>query len=225
LLSAVVVPIVHFYGPKELRYILGTVKPKVFITAEGFGRMTYAPDVSADIPIVAVVGPTFDAILDTEPMTDTLTTDPANPALIAFTSGTTSNPKGVIHSHQSLGFETRQLLANYPPGRGRQLTALPVGHFIGMLGAFLIPVIEGAPIDLCDVWDPDRAIDLMESDGVALGGGPPYFVTSLLDHPRFTDEHLQYIKYLGLGGSTVPAAVTRRLADLGILVHRSYGSS
>jgi acyl-CoA synthetase len=225
LLSAVVVPIVHFYGPKELRYILGTVKPKVFITAEGFGRMTYDPDVSADIPIVAVVGPTFDAILDTEPMTDTLTTDPANPALIAFTSGTTSNPKGVIHSHQSLGFETRQLLANYPPGRGRQLTALPVGHFIGMLGAFLIPVIEGAPIDLCDVWDPDRAIDLMESDGVALGGGPPYFVTSLLDHPRFTDEHLQYIKYLGLGGSTVPAAVTRRLADLGILVHRSYGSS
>ncbi len=224
-LSAVVVPIVHFYGPKELRYILGTVQPKVFITAEGFGRMTYDPDVSADVPIVAVVGPSFDALLDTEPMTDTLTTDPGNPALIAFTSGTTSNPKGVIHSHQSLGFETRQLLSNYPPGRGRQLTALPVGHFIGMLGAFLIPVIEGAPIDLTDVWDPEKAIDLMESDGVALGGGPPYFVTSLLDHPRFTDEHLQYIKYLGLGGSTVPAAVTRRLADLGILVHRSYGSS
>ena len=131
----------------------------------------------------------------------------------------------MIHSHQTLGFETRQLLANYPPGRGRQLTALPVGHFIGMLGAFLIPVIEGAPIDLCDVWDPGRAIDLMESDGVSLGGGPPYFVTSLLDHPRFTDDHLRYIKYLGLGGSTVPAAVTRRLADLGILVHRSYGSS
>jgi acyl-CoA synthetase (AMP-forming)/AMP-acid ligase II len=224
-LSAVVVPIVHFYGPKELSYILGTVKPKVFITAEGFGRMTYDPDVSADVPIVAVVGPSFDALLDTEPMTDTLAADPGSPALIAFTSGTTSNPKGVIHSHQTLGFETRQLLSNYPPGRGRQLTALPVGHFIGMLGAFLIPVIEGAPIDLCDVWDPEKAIDLMESDGVALGGGPPYFVTSLLDHPRFTDEHLQYIKYLGLGGSTVPAAVTRRLADLGILVHRSYGSS
>jgi acyl-CoA synthetase (AMP-forming)/AMP-acid ligase II len=94
-----------------------------------------------------------------------------------------------------------------------------------MLGAFLIPVIEGSPIDLTDVWDPDKAIDLMESDGVSLGGGPPYFVTSLLDHPRFTDEHLRYIKYLGLGGSTVPAAVTRRLTDLGIVVHRSYGSS
>jgi acyl-CoA synthetase len=224
-LSAVVVPIVHFYGPKELRYILASVKPRVFVTAEQFGRMTYDPDICVDVPIVALVGSSFDALLDPEPMEGTLAADPAGPAVIAFTSGTTSDPKGVIHSHQTLGFETRQLLANYPPGRGRQLTALPVGHFIGMLGAFLIPVIEGAPIDLSDVWDPEKAIDLMESDGVSLGGGPPYFVTSLLDHPRFTDDHLRHIKHIGLGGSTVPAAVTRRLADLGILVTRSYGSS
>ena len=224
-LGAVIVPIVHFYGPREVGFILASVKPRAFVTAERFGRMTYHPDVCADVPIVALAGSSFDVLVDTEPMAGTLAADPASPTLIAFTSGTTSNPKGVIHSHQTLGFETRQLLANYPPDRGRQLTALPVGHFIGMLGAFLIPVIEGAPIDLCDVWDPGRAIDLMESDGVSLGGGPPYFVTSLLAHPRFTDDHLRYIKSLGLGGATVPAAVTRRLADLGILVPRSYGSS
>ena len=187
-LGAVVVPIVHFYGPKELRFILANAKPRVFITAERFGRMTYHPEVCADVPIVALVGGTFDALVDIEPMSGTLAADPAGPALIAFTSGTTSDPKGVIHSHQTLAFETRQLLANYPPGRGRQLTALPVGHFIGMLSAFLIPVVDGAPIDLCDVWDPERAITLMESDGVSFGGGPPYFVTSLLDHPRFTDD-------------------------------------
>jgi acyl-CoA synthetase len=224
-LGAVVVPIVHFYGPKELSYILASAKPRVFITAERFGRMTYNPDVYADVPIVARVGESFDALADNEPMAGTLAADPASPALIAFTSGTTSNPKGVIHSHQTLACETRQLLANYAADRGRQLTALPVGHFIGMLGAFLIPVIDGTPIDLCDVWDPDRAIALMESDGVSFGGGPPYFVTSLLDHPRFTDDHLRHLQYIGLGGSTVPAAVTRRLADLGIVVTRSYGST
>ncbi|MGO9154878.1 AMP-binding protein [Mycobacterium sp.] len=224
-LGAVVVPIVHFYGPREVGFILGTVQPRAFITAEQFGRMAFDPDVCSGVPIVALVGSSFDALVDIEPMEGTLAADPAGPTLIAFTSGTTSNPKGVIHSHQTLSFETHQLLANYPPDRGRQLTALPVGHFIGMLGAFLIPVIEGAPIDLCDVWDPDKAIDLMETDGVSLGGGPPYFVTSLLDHPRFTAEHLRYIKHIGLGGATVPAAVTRRLADHGILVTRSYGSS
>jgi len=224
-IGAVVVPIVHFYGRKELSHILATARPKVLITAEEFGRMKYQPDLCADVPVVGLVGSTFDDLLDNEPMVGTIAADPASPALIAFTSGTTSDPKGVIHSHQTLGFETRQLLANYPPGRGRQLTATPVGHFIGMLGAFLIPVLEGASIDLCDVWDPGKVLKLIETYGLSIGGGPPYFVTSLMDHPDCTAEHLAHFKTVGFGGSTVPASVTRRLADMGIFVFRSYGSS
>ncbi|WP_264073804.1 AMP-binding protein, partial [Mycolicibacter minnesotensis] len=224
-LGAVVVPIVHFYGRKELAHIMATARPKVFITTAEFGRMTFQADLCADVPIVALVGETYDDLLAEEPMAGTVAADPASPALIAFTSGTTSNPKGVIHSHQTLAFETRQLLENYPPDRGRQLTATPVGHFIGMLGAFLIPVLEGAPIDLCDVWDPGRVLQLIERDGLSIGGGPPYFVTSVLDHPDCTPEHIRHFTTVGLGGSTVPAAVTRRLADLGMFVFRSYGST
>jgi acyl-CoA synthetase len=224
-LGAVVVPIVHFYGRKELSHILSTARPKAFITAEEFGRMRFQPDLCEDIPIVGLVGANFDELLDDEPMTGEIHTDPGGPALIAFTSGTTRDPKGVIHSHQTLGCETRQLLENYPPDRGRQLTGTPVGHFIGMLGAFLIPVLEGAPIDLCDVWEPATVLKLIERDGLSVGGGPPYFVTSVLDHPDCTPEHMAHFKTVGLGGSTVPAAVTRRLADLGIFVFRSYGST
>ena len=238
-LGAVVVPIVHFYGPKELGYILAASKPRVFITAQKFGRMTFVPELAADVPIIGVVGGNdasvvggngaagqdFEDLLAEEPMTGTLATEPGAPALIAFTSGTTRNPKGVIHSHQTLCFETRQLLDNYPKDRGRQLTATPVGHFIGMVSAFLIPVLEGAPIDLADTWDPAQVLALMADEGVSIGGGPPYFVTSLLDHPDFTAEHLRHIRHVGLGGSTVPAAVTRRLSDLGIFVFRSYGST
>ncbi|MBE1549297.1 acyl-CoA synthetase (AMP-forming)/AMP-acid ligase II [Mycobacterium sp. OAS707] len=224
-LGAVTVPIVHFYGRKELTHIIGAAKPRVFITAEEFGRMKFQPDLCEDIPIVGLVGQNYEELLAAEPLQGTLATDPAGPALIAFTSGTTSNPKGVVHSHQTLGFETRQLLENYPKDRGRQLTATPVGHFIGMLGAFLIPVLEGAPIDLCDVWDPGMVLKLIEREGLSIGGGPPYFVTSLLDHPDCTPEHLKHFTTVGLGGSTVPAAVTRRLTDLGMFVFRSYGSS
>jgi len=224
-LGAVVVPIVHFYGRKELTHIIATAKPKVFITAREFGRMKYLPDLCADVPIVGLVGENFEELLADEPLAGTIAADPSSPAVIAFTSGTTTDPKGVVHSHQTLGFETRQLLANYPPDRGRQLTATPVGHFIGMLGAFLIPVLEGASIDLCDVWDPGKVLKLIESDGLSVGGGPPFFVTSLLDHPDCTAEHVSHFKTVGLGGSTVPAAVTRRLADMGMFVFRSYGSS
>jgi len=224
-LGTVIVPIVHFYGRKELSHILTTSRPKVFITAPEFGRMTFDPQVCADVPIVGLVGTTFDELLADDPLEGSLQTDPSGPALIAFTSGTTSNPKGVIHSHQTLGFEARQLLENYPPDRGRQLTATPIGHFIGMLGAFLIPVLEGAPIDLCDVWNPARVLELIEREGLSIGGGPPYFVTSVLDHPDCAPHHVRHFTTVGLGGSTVPAAVTRRLADLGMFVFRSYGST
>jgi acyl-CoA synthetase (AMP-forming)/AMP-acid ligase II len=234
-LGAVIVPIVHFYGRKELAHILATARPRVFVTTRQFGRMRYQPDLCADVPIVGLVGDEdgpgaqnehrFENLLGDEPLAANLPADPAGPALIAFTSGTTRDPKGVIHSHQTLSFETRQLLENYPPDRGRQLTATPVGHFIGMIGAFLIPVLEGTPIDLCDVWDPGRVLQLIESDGLSLGGGPPYFVTSLLDHPDCRPEHIARFTTVGLGGSTVPAAVTQRLTDLGMFVFRSYGST
>jgi acyl-CoA synthetase len=246
----VTVPIVHFYGRKELGHIMSTARPRVFVTAEKFGRMEYQPDLCGDVPIIGLVGRDSDVgalprerevpppacggrsreehftdLLADEPMAGTIATDPGNPALIAFTSGTTSDPKGVVHSHQTIGFETRQLHANYPPNRGRQLTAAPVGHFIGMLGAFLIPVMDGSSIDLVDHWDPTEVLALMKQEGMSVGGGATYFFTSLLDHPDFSDDHLRHMKTAGLGGSTVPAAVTRRLNDLGIHVFRSYGST
>ncbi|WP_329530188.1 AMP-binding protein [Streptomyces sp. NBC_01450] len=224
-LGAVVVPIVHFYGRKEVGYILDAVAPRVFVTAARFGRMEHQPDLSAAVPVVGVVGRDFDDLLADDPLPGVLATDPAAPALIAFTSGTTRDPKGVVHSHQTLGFETRQLAGLYPPDRGRQLTAAPVGHFIGMVNSFLIPVLDGSPVNLADVWDPGRVLELMESDGLTVGGGAAYFMTSLLDHPDFTPRHLSAMKYAGLGGAAVPVAVTTRLTELGMTVFRSYGST
>lgn len=231
ILGATVVPIVHFYGRRELEFILGDTKPKALVTTEGFGRTAFHADLCADVPVVGIVGSTadhghdFDDLLAADPFPGVLAVDPAEPALIAFTSGTTSSPKGVVHSHQTLGHETRQLAGLYPPDRGRQLTAAPVGHFIGMINAFLIPVLDGTAVNLTDNWDPAQALSLMESDGLTVGGGATYFVTSLLDHPDFTPDHLPFMKYAGLGGSSVPSAVTTRLDDLGITVFRSYGST
>jgi acyl-CoA synthetase len=225
LLGAAVVPIVHFYGRKEVGYILDSVKPRVFVTAERFGRLRHDPELSANVEVVGVVGRDFDDLLADDPMPGVLAADPATPALIAFTSGTTRDPKGVVHSHQTLVCETRQLAASFPPDRGNQLTAAPVGHFIGMVNAFLIPVLDGTPVNLLDVWDPGVVLALMKEEGVTVGGGATYFVTSLIDHPDFTPEHLRHLRYAGLGGSSVPAAVTTRLARLGVTVFRAYGST
>jgi acyl-CoA synthetase (AMP-forming)/AMP-acid ligase II len=224
-LGAVVVPVVHFYGAKEIRHIVATAKPKVFITFEEFGRARYDAERYADVPIVGVVGRDFDDLLADQPLSGHVVVNASTPAVIAFTSGTTRDAKGVVHSHQTLGYETRQLSDAYPPDLERQLTAAPVGHFIGMLNAFMIPVLKGTPIYLTDAWNPAQTLALMLSDGLTFGGGAPYFVISLLDHPDFTPAHLDRMRYAGMGGSSVPSAVARRLHDQGVTVWRSYGST
>ncbi|WP_280398746.1 AMP-binding protein [Nocardia carnea] len=225
LLGTTVVPVAHFYGRKELGYILGAVTPKAFITCERFGHHEFDPQLCAEVPVVGVVGRDFEELLEPEPFAGVLTTDPDAPACIAFTSGTTRAPKGVVHSHNTLGYEVRQLAGMYPPDRGDQLTSAPVGHFIGMLNALLIPVLDGAPIHLLDAWDPGWVLELMETENICVGGGVSYFVTSLLDHPDYTPAHLAQLRYAGLGGAAVPAAVSTRLESLGITVFRSYGST
>jgi acyl-CoA synthetase len=225
LLGTVTVPIAAFYGRKEVGYILQSTTPKVFITAAKFARLEHHPDLSAGVPVVGVVGENFEDLLADAPMPGVVPADPAKPALIAFTSGTTRDPKGVIHSHQTLGFEIRQLTSRYPADWGEQLTSAPVGHFMGMLGALLSPVLRSEPIHLADVWDPAMVLSLMKTGGLCVGGGATYYMTSLLDHPDFTPAHLKNMKYAGLGGAPVPAAVTERLTAHGITVYRSYGST
>ena len=122
----------------------------------GSAAWSSSPTCAPGCPSSAWWDSNFDDLLAAEPLPGVIAADPAGPALIAFTSGTTRDPKGVIHSHQTLGFEVRQLAERYPPDRGRQLTAAPVGHFIGMLNAFLIPLLDGSPVNLADVWDPAR---------------------------------------------------------------------
>jgi len=67
LLGAVVVPIVHFYGRKEIGYILESTRPKVFVGTERFGRLEFHDDLCAEVPVVGVVGRDFDDLLSASP--------------------------------------------------------------------------------------------------------------------------------------------------------------
>ena len=96
------------------------------------------------------------------------------PAIIGFTSGTTRDPKGVIHSHRTIGCETRQLDYMFPQGGPPQITGAPVGHFIGMLNAFLVPAAPRVrPVNLIDVWDPAEVLRMMREEGLAWAEGRP----------------------------------------------------
>ncbi|HZM31515.1 MAG TPA: AMP-binding protein [Acidimicrobiales bacterium] len=235
--GAAVVPIVHFYGTKEVSYILRRTPVRAFVTIGSFGRTDFLAGLDtlaaelADADVAAVVddpGGRWTPFADVEagdPIHAPVSADPGWPALVAYTSGTTADPKGVVHSHRTIGAEVRQMVAESPADGPPHLIGAPVGHAIGMLGALLAPVVMGRPIHLIDVWDPARVLQVMASHGVAAGSGATYFLQSLLDHPDLTPEHLALMRYTGLGGAAVPAAVAERARGLGISIVRKYGST
>jgi acyl-CoA synthetase (AMP-forming)/AMP-acid ligase II len=239
-LGAVVVPIVHFYGAKEVDYILRVTDPDVVVTADRFGHGdylgTYSELLTGSDARWLVVGDTppgrlpggavvFNSMLDHEPIEAPALVDPDAPALVAFTSGTTRDPKGVVHSHRTIGFESRQLDYMFPGGGPPEIIGAPVGHFIGMVNAFLGPLLRERPVSLVDEWIPGDILRLMRTEGLGMSGGSTYFLLSLLDHPDFGPEHLALMPFAGLGGSPVPVAVTQRATALGIACFRSYGST
>src|SRR4051812_28208245 len=238
LVGAVVTPIVHFYGSHEVRHILRESGAKLCVVAEAFGRsrpleaLEAVRDELPDLEHVISVGrgsppgtTSWREFVSGTAYDGPPTVDPATPALVAYTSGTTAAPKGVVHTHHSIGAEIRQLAAMQAPDDRPTLVGAPVGHGIGMLGALLIPVWRGVPVHLIDVWDVDDVLDKMVGHDLTAGSGATYFLTSLLDSHRLTPDHLQRMAYIGLGGAAIPRAVAERATRLGISIVRMYGST
>ena len=133
-LGAVVVPIVHFYGPKEVEYILRMTGPgrgghrRPLRPQRLPGQLRRPPLTPARDPVVGGPAGTpgrrpagrrrrpSSRSSVASPWPHPLPVDPDAPAIIGFTSGTTRDPKGVIHSHRTIGCEARQLDYMFPTG-------------------------------------------------------------------------------------------------------------
>src|SRR5439155_1132456 len=82
--------------------------------------------------------------------------------LVLWTSGTTAQPKGVVHTHQSLRHEADSLGAAHAfTDADRQLLPMPMTHVAGFTYGVLMPVCLGVPAVLMDVWDPGEALRIV----------------------------------------------------------------
>ena len=236
LCGAVLVPIVHIYGMTEVAFILNQSGAKVLIMPERHGSTVY----SERLPELSRLGSLQHVVmLDAEPgegyrawsQLDAPAAQYRRPAvgaddvcLLLYTSGTTSAPKGVQHSHNTVLAEQKTmpaLLAGRPDDVS--LVTFPPGH-IGGVASMLRPLLSGARTVFTDGWDPALAVEVVHRFGVTCTAGTPFHLAGILDLGD-TGDKLASLREFLVGAAPVAEEIGRRAAQAGISTFRSYGAT
>lgn len=164
------------------------------------------------------------------PSGEPVTTSAARPSDLAaalFTGGSTGAPKAVLHTHRSLSHKASTMVRVHGLARrDAVLMPAPLAHVSGLLNGVLVPGAAGMRTELMARWDPERALQLIETEAISFMIGPPTFFVQLMAATKFTPERVASLRLVSSGGAGVtPAFVAEATERLGARVKRSYGST
>lgn len=232
--GATLVPVIHIYGPNEVGFIVAESKAKVLIMPARVRSISYLDrlgefsTISTLERVVVVDADPGDGYLTWPQLVGERYRRPVlsadDVAVLIYTSGTTSSPKGVQHSHNSMLAEQRTLPDLVGEGSDVvQLVTFPPGHIAGV-GSILRPLISGAPSVFMDGWDPATAVDLIARYRITATAGTPFHLEGLLDLGD-TGGKLATLREFLVGAATVSEEQGRRADAAGINTYRCYGST
>ncbi len=148
-------------------------------------------------------------------------------AVMPYTSGTTGQPKGCMHTHRSL---MSSLVGGAQWFQRTQdavfLSVLPYFHVTGLVGSLNGPLFVGATIVVLPRWDRDTAALLMQRYRVNTWQAITTMVIDFLSNPRLPDYDLASLRVVRGGGAAMPEAVALQLRALtGLDYTEGYGMS
>jgi cyclohexanecarboxylate-CoA ligase len=145
---------------------------------------------------------------------------------LVYTSGSTADPKGVLHSDATLLAECAAQSAYHRIGSDEVFVMpSPVAHVSGLIYGVLLPVYLGATSVLLSRFDHTEFLAAIERERGTFSGGATPFLQGLVDHPEVDRFDLSSLRIFPCGGADVPPDLIRRARRLGLRTGRGYGST
>jgi long-chain acyl-CoA synthetase len=138
-------------------------------------------------------------------------------AVIAYTGGTTSMPKGVMLTHQNLvanALQTRHWLPHARDGKERFLCVLPFSHSYGLTTALTTPISLGATLILKPRLEVTDILKTIRRYQPTLFPGIPGLYQAIKDYPGVRSYKISSINYCISGSAPLPVEVQESFEKL-----------
>ncbi|MGB8794797.1 MAG: AMP-binding protein [Mycobacterium sp.] len=235
-LGIIMVPIMPIYRRDDVSYVLSNAGVRAVFTPSNFGKFGYLDmylDLRQEHPELSIVvarpDSTAENVADTEAGVLTLNELEADtdvdsaqqeldappsaddPFVIVYTSGTTSRPKGCVHTFNTYCAGSRALVAPFGYTESDvQFGPSPIAHTTGLVTSVLTPMLTGASTHLMDKWNPTRGIDEIQRFGCTAAVTAPTFLQTLLSEYDPERHDLSTLRLWTCAGAPIPAAVVKQ---------------
>ena len=225
----------------EVAELMVRMRAAALIHQSGFGADAARNDIGAAVgdldslrhvytlspPAAASAGSTvFDGALEgvSAGGAPQISADPDRVTYLAFTSGSTGSPKGVMHSDNTQLVTARNIVADWRLGEDTVIYSMsPMNHNLGV-GSFLTCLVAGGTFVIHDLPRGDSLVDrLIETGANYLVGVPTHALDLLGELEKRERGVLSDIKGFRISGAATPAHVMDRLLALGITPQSGYG--
>jgi cyclohexanecarboxylate-CoA ligase len=232
-LGAVANCLMPIFRSRELGFMLKQAEPRVFVvpkTFRGFDHARLAGELAANLPGMRVlVLDELDAEIESgAPPLQYLhgaRLAPDDVTQLLYTSGTTGESKGVLHTSNTL----LGAVSSFPGPMGLGADDVifmpsPLAHQLGFSYGMLLPILLGVPLVLTDIWRPARAAQLIEANGVTFTFAATPFLADLAALAKEAGRRLGRLRLFASSGAPIPPAVAQAGREhLGAAVAASWG--
>ncbi|MEA2402336.1 MAG: long-chain acyl-CoA synthetase [Thermoleophilaceae bacterium] len=226
--GGIVVPMNVLLKGREVAFYLQDPGAKLVFAWDGFAEAAEVGAEQAGAELILVKPGEFEKLLIAqEPDTAMADRSGDDTAVILYTSGTTGTPKGAELTHANLqrNCETVAGFAEFAEGEVL-LGALPLFHSFGQTCTMNGAVRSGAAVTMLPRFDPEKALEIIDRDGVTIFQGVPTMYNAMLHADGADSADASTLRLCMSGGAAIPVELIRGFEDkFGCAILEGYGLS